>query len=305
MKVSIAINNYNYSRYITECVDSVLSQTYQNFEIIVVDDGSTDNSVDIIKQKYSNEERIKIVLQKNAGQLSTFNKALDYISGDIVCFLDADDTYNPKYLENIVKYYKENNICDFLFCDRNYIDDKGNIIEVDKKKHILSEKECYGYTPAITFLNKLWIGSSTSCISMKIALFRDILPIPFERDWITRADDCLVWGASLKMGYKCYLNDPLVNYRVHGSNYYYGRKNSNEQLYIRDLRVERLFSFFSTDLGYAHIYEKLALEFKALPDKTKKDVVIYLRILFNSDASFIRKTKQALSILRSYIKDGK
>ncbi|MBU1995244.1 glycosyltransferase family 2 protein, partial [bacterium] len=116
MKVSVAINNYNYGKFIVECIESVLHQTYQNIEIIVVDDGSTDDSLEILASRYKNNPRIQIVSKKNAGQLSAFNEALKHITGEIVFFLDADDLYKKNYIETILKVYKENQDVDFVFC---------------------------------------------------------------------------------------------------------------------------------------------------------------------------------------------
>ncbi|MEL6334977.1 MAG: glycosyltransferase, partial [Cyanobacteria bacterium J06626_26] len=90
--VSVIISNYNYGRFITEAIESVLNQRYSNVELIVVDDGSTDNSRDII-QSYSH--RLISVFQANSGQGAAFNAGLAQASGDIICFLDADDYYRP------------------------------------------------------------------------------------------------------------------------------------------------------------------------------------------------------------------
>ncbi|MEO1180761.1 MAG: glycosyltransferase, partial [Cyanobacteria bacterium J06636_28] len=101
--VSVIISNYNYGRFITEAIESVLNQTYSNVELIVVDDGSTDNSRDII-QSYSH--RLISVFQENSGQGAAFNVGLTQASGDIICFLDADDYYRPDKLEKVVAAFE-------------------------------------------------------------------------------------------------------------------------------------------------------------------------------------------------------
>ena len=91
-KVSILINNYNYGRFLAEAIDSALAQTYKNLEVIVVDDGSTDNSREIIA---SYSDRIVPVLKENGGQASAFNAGFERARSDWIAFLDSDDIFFP------------------------------------------------------------------------------------------------------------------------------------------------------------------------------------------------------------------
>ena len=99
--VSIIIDNYNYGRFLQDAIESALSQTYQNIEVIVVDDGSTDNSREII-EKYSKAGLIKAVLKENGGQASAMNAGFAVSSGDLVMFLDSDDVLKPEAIEMAV-----------------------------------------------------------------------------------------------------------------------------------------------------------------------------------------------------------
>jgi len=301
MKADIIITNYNYEIYIDDAIKSVLAGG-NNFigKIIIIDDGSTDNSLNLIL-KYKRNKDIFIVKKSNGGQLSSFNKAMAYIQSDIIFFLDADDVYEQNYISEAIKFYKRNIFCDFLFCNRNFINNKGDkISNIAKGKRIFPEKKYYGYTSIITYLKKLWIGSSTSCISMKRELLEKILPIPYEQDWRTRADDCLVWGASLKGGYKCFLNKQLVNYRIHGKNYHYGHKISKEQLIQRQIAIEKLFNYLTAEYNTKVFENLLAAEFAALPERTISDLKIYLKTLFKTNIDTILKVKQINSIIKNY-----
>jgi len=100
--VSILINNYNYAPFLTQAVDSALRQTYENIEVIVVDDGSTDNSWQVIK---SYGDRIVPIAKKNGGQASAFNAGFEKSQGDIVCFLDSDDVFLPDKLQKLVDIF--------------------------------------------------------------------------------------------------------------------------------------------------------------------------------------------------------
>src|SRR5687768_4590814 len=101
--VSIIINNYNYGRFLAEAIDSALAQTYQNCEVIVVDDGSTDNSRDIIEDYGS---KLIPVLKKNGGQSSAFNQSFQVSTGSIICFLDSDDTLSSSAMEKVVDSFR-------------------------------------------------------------------------------------------------------------------------------------------------------------------------------------------------------
>ena len=89
-KVSVIIPLYNEEKYILECINSVINQTYKNLEIIIVDDKSTDNSLKILEQ--IKDDRIKTIkLDKNSGVAHARNKGVEVSTGDYICFLDSDD----------------------------------------------------------------------------------------------------------------------------------------------------------------------------------------------------------------------
>jgi glycosyltransferase involved in cell wall biosynthesis len=103
--VSILINNYNYGRFLNESIESALAQTYSNCEVIVVDDGSTDCSREVIAQ-YGN--RIVPVVKENGGQASAFNAGFAASKGDVICFLDADDLFLPEKVNRVVRIFRDN-----------------------------------------------------------------------------------------------------------------------------------------------------------------------------------------------------
>ncbi len=97
--VSIIINNYNYARYLPHAIDSALDQTFSPIEVIVVDDGSNDDSEEVIRE-YG--DLITAIFKPNGGQASAFNVGLRHSEGDYVIFLDADDILLPHIVESIV-----------------------------------------------------------------------------------------------------------------------------------------------------------------------------------------------------------
>src|SRR5215831_18420961 len=100
--VSILINNYNYAQFLREAIESALSQTYSHVEIIVVDDGSTDESAEIISSYGS---RVTAVYKENGGQTSAFNAGVAASRGDILCFLDSDDYFYAEKIARIVELF--------------------------------------------------------------------------------------------------------------------------------------------------------------------------------------------------------
>jgi len=103
--VSILINNHNYGEFLGRAIDGCLDQTYDNVEVVVVDDGSTDDSRSIIE---SYGDRIRPYLQENRGQPAAVNKGYEHSRGDIIIFLDSDDKLYPEAVEEVVRVWDEN-----------------------------------------------------------------------------------------------------------------------------------------------------------------------------------------------------
>ena len=99
VKVSVIIPVYNVEPYLKQCMDSVVGQTLKDIEIICVDDGSTDNSLDILREYAAEDSRIQIIEQKNAGAGAARNNGMRYATGKYLSFLDSDDFFEPRMLE--------------------------------------------------------------------------------------------------------------------------------------------------------------------------------------------------------------
>ena len=104
--VSIITPMYNGEKYVSQTIESVLAQTYQNWEMIIVDDGSKDASSQIVKKYSIEDNRIKLVHQQNAGSAAARNNALRRANGRYICFLDADDLLDNSFLEKQLEYLK-------------------------------------------------------------------------------------------------------------------------------------------------------------------------------------------------------
>lgn len=107
-KVSIIVPIYNTAKYLPKCLDSIINQTYQNLEIILVDDGSTDDSKKIADHYTKKDKRIKVVHQKNQGQSTARNTGLSKATGDYISFIDADDEIEITFIKELLELYNKN-----------------------------------------------------------------------------------------------------------------------------------------------------------------------------------------------------
>ena len=108
-KISVIVPIYNTSKYLVRCVDSIRNQTYRNLEIILIDDGSTDDSLKVCKLLAEEDDRIKVIHQDNTGLAETRNKGIDIASGDYICFIDSDDYIESGMVETLLKNAERTN----------------------------------------------------------------------------------------------------------------------------------------------------------------------------------------------------
>ena len=108
-KVSIIVGIYNGEKYLEECIDSIIDQTYKNLEIILINDGSTDSSSQILKKYKNQDERIIVLNQKNAGVSNARNKGIEKSTGSYICIVDQDDVLNKEYVEYFYSLIKTTN----------------------------------------------------------------------------------------------------------------------------------------------------------------------------------------------------
>lgn len=134
-KVSILVAVYNGEKFIEKCLNSLVAQTYENIEIVCVDDYSTDNSVDIITKFMANDNRINLVKHNtNKGAAEARNTALSVSTGDIIGYLDCDDWYDPDTIEKLVSVFDNHEDADCVLYRCVYVDKKGNETEYSGRR---------------------------------------------------------------------------------------------------------------------------------------------------------------------------
>lgn len=212
--VSILINNYNYGHFLTEAIDSALNQTYSNLEVIVVDDGSTDDSRSIIANY---QQKIIPVLKENGGQASAFNMGFAASQGEIICFLDSDDLFEPQKIAEIVQIFEQNPEVGWCFHPLAYV---GDDINPEDLETTIGTEGIYDLRDSIKrgkLRGKLSFGTATSAMSIKRSLLEKILPMP-EDIRITSDDYIKYLALGLTPGF-IRLKE-LAMQRIHGNNAY-------------------------------------------------------------------------------------
>lgn len=277
------INNYNYGRYLPEAINSALMQDKSFDMIIIVDDGSTDNSAQVIDECCVTNQITK-VYKINGGQLSTFNTLIDYVPiNSRVYFLDSDDVYPLNYLSSVDSILETQCLPhDFVFTDVEYLSSECILPQTYAKSDCI-KSFVIPNSSLLTLKRRCWIGSPTSAISVSGELFHKLFPYPFQQDWRTRADDVLVYASSI-LGYqKTYLSGLKISYRVHNSNGFYGKVVTFKHKFRHLNALERLCSWYCNKYHIQVKLSHLINEHKLFPEDIKQNFGIpsKRRIIFD------------------------
>jgi glycosyltransferase involved in cell wall biosynthesis len=128
--ISIVTPVFNSSKFISETIESVLAQTYQNWEMIIVDDCSTDETFEIVLKYAKKDQRVLVFrMEYNSGSALCRNKAIELSQGMYLAFLDSDDLWKPEKLEKQLQFMQEND-CDFSFTEYEHIDEEGKLLGI-------------------------------------------------------------------------------------------------------------------------------------------------------------------------------
>lgn len=227
--VSIIITTYNNEEYIKSSIESCLLQTYPNIEIIVIDDGSTDNTYKILKD-YIENKKIKYYYQSNMERIVARNNGLKYAKGQYINFLDADDLLEKNKIEKQVFFLENNPSYEAVYCQTSYFNDNG--------------EEIYNYLPKYKF-NKYFN------LALNIGNFIVIHSVLFKKNDIffdkhsLHLEDWDFWLQFIAKGYKIgYIDEILVKTRVH-------KNNNSQKIFMENVRK--------------YIHKKYYLQFKKNP----------------------------------------
>lgn len=225
--VSIITPMYNGERFVAKTIESVLKQNYTKWEMIIIDDGSKDNSPAIVEEYSKRDERIKLVRQKNAGSGAARNNGIRRAKGQYICLLDADDTWENNFLEEQIKLIKEKDAT-LVFSSHNRIDEKDNIC---LKPFIVPEKIDY---------NSLLKTCSISCLTAMYDVSK-FGKFYLREDFKSLRDDYILWLEIIKKCKVAYGNKKiLANYRVMQSSTSGNKKKVIKPQFLVYRKVEKL-----------------------------------------------------------------
>lgn len=198
--VSIIVPVYNSEKYIKETIESIKKQTYKNWELILVDDKSTDKSIKLIEE--FKEERIKLLkLERNSGAAVARNTGIEIAKGRYITFLDSDDFWEYNKLEKQVEFMKEKE-CAFSFSGYQFVDKNGK-----KNGKIVNVPKTLKYKQA---LKNTTISTITVMLDMK-KLSKEDIKMPNVKN-----EDSATWWKILRKGYIAFgINEVLSYYRRH------------------------------------------------------------------------------------------
>ncbi|MCB2194274.1 MAG: glycosyltransferase [Bacteroidetes bacterium] len=200
--VTVYITNYNYGKYLEKAINSLLSQTFQDFEAIIIDDGSTDNSKEII-EKYSNNQKIKVIFQKNKGLNVTNNIALRVATGKYIMRLDADDFLDSNALLVMTNLLENDSDLGLVFPDYYIVDEHDNILNLEKR---------HKFDEDVTLLDQPAHGACTM-------IRKKFLQFLGGYDEQYRCQDGYELWVKFTSKYKVTnIDTPLFYYRRHGTN---------------------------------------------------------------------------------------
>lgn len=230
--ISVVMSNYNTPiNYLKESIDSVLNQTYSYFEFIIIDDGSTDDSLEFIKSY--DDPRIKLIVnEENIGLTKSLNKGLDVAQGEYIARMDPDDTCYPERFEKQIEYMREHP--DTIVCGTwaNLINEKHDITEESWARQTIDDMDKYRIN--LLFDNKPQIIHPTTFLNNKLLKDYDIK----YNEYYRYAQDYEMWTICSKYA-NCYINPcVLLNYRQHSKNISFSKANEQKECAIQIIQKQ-------------------------------------------------------------------
>lgn len=228
MKVSIIIPVYNHENYIDRCLNSIRDQTYKNFELIVINDGSTDGTIDKLNGHAIKDDRISVINQANRGTYLARTNGLKKSTGEVIMHLDSDDYLEPNAIEILVKEMHESD-ADIVICN-HYLHD-------DSRKVLIKNQIPDNYNE-LSLVRYLLLGKLTGYLWGKLYKRRlfDNIELPIERAY---SEDVLTnfkifTTHSVKIAL---VPDGLVHYVIHGNNISYSSNREPVEGFFEEFKL--------------------------------------------------------------------
>ncbi|MEI7597375.1 MAG: glycosyltransferase [Bacteroidota bacterium] len=280
-EISVVMPVYNGAKFLREAIDSILSQTFADFEFIIIDDGSTDETISIVNS-YT-DSRIRLFLnERNMGIIDSLNKGLIQATGNFIARMDADDISMHNRFEKQYQYLNEHPEIALIGCQAEKINIQGETVGIFSSPTDLLD---YYYT--------ILIGGGIA-VHPTIMIRCDVLTQigGFVKEWL-HVEDYDFWQRLYSNGYKCVnLSDILLKYRVHENQV----STSKNELQLNK-RYEKFRQFFFNETGNdisqeeSRRYQELTIwQTRSKRDANEKDLEIFNALLnFNKDLSIMQR----------------
>ncbi len=241
--VSIITPSYNSEKFIKQCIESVIAQTYINWEILIVDDCSRDDSCLVIEKIATHEERIKyFLLDENIGAAEARNVAIRQAKGKYIAFLDSDDLWEPQKLEKQISFMQKEDIA-FSFSTYQPISEDGS-----KLDSIIHAPKIVAYS---SYLKNTIIGCLTVVIDREKTG-------DFEMPNIRSSHDMALWLLIMRRGFDAYgLDENLARYRIVLTSNTASKWHSAKDVWKVFRKIEKLSFFYSSWCFLNYVFNAL------------------------------------------------
>lgn len=294
MKISIITPCYNAERFIAQAIDSVLCQSYQNFEFIIIDDGSSDNSIAIVSKYCESDQRIIHIKQQNSGKPSIArNNGIKKSTGDILMFLDADDTMLPGKLSAVIKAFSTSEQIDVVAHDYCRIDEHGKVLGegvIQQKWHsaamadiFTQQNDYYVASNLYHYFLTQWVFLHVNSVAIKTANVprNELL---FDESLIF-AEDIAKWCRLLQQRPLLLIKECLATYR-----------DTPDSLMTNQLKADMAaFSFFESHL-HQPLQPLTPAVLQVVREKIIKELkdIIYIAAAKGKVALVVKSSKQLI-----------
>lgn len=279
VETSIIVPVYNAEKYLDRCVNSILNQTYRDFELILVDDGSRDGSGKLVDTYADKDPRVIVIHQENKGVSAARNKGISIAKGKYMAFVDADDYVSEEYLEILVHTLKHED-ADIVCCNYDYVYDdhiEDNILTIDSER--LSRNEWL----------RCIVGSGSNIGGANWnKLFKKSKITNLYREGLEIGEDYLFgFLYSLNIGSAYIVKSPLYHYYVRGNSAYH--EDCRKRIAVLDIMLEML-----------ELLRKDSINLFWIAEASFLDKALYYRNEFRTNSA--ETSQKAIERLRRYVR---
>lgn len=252
--VSIIVPNYNHCKFLEQRLASIFNQTYQAFEVIILDDCSADSSLDIIERYRSNPKVSNIIYNEvNSGSpFKQWYKGIQLAKGEYVWIAESDDTCEPCFLETLIGAISSSNKCVLAYCDTIDINENGEIISIPKlpRKAVLHNGRSF-------IVKDLLLGNTV--YNASCAVFKRATALQISKEWLNSrgAGDYFLWTFLACNGKVCSSNQPLTYRRIHDTNVTHKADSSGSNLTDERKIVDYIYSKYHISIWRKILAENL------------------------------------------------